>query len=155
MTAENKSGKDRNDAIVRHFILISLILYEVFDKLLMLIISALQSSKGINPQSGESERLKPKRTEQALSKKIVDQHSEQELIEIIYNKNVINALSKEILSDFVLANGKAIEELNKRSREKELTKLTNEQLREILDNTSSIRRLRKSELISTILEKEF
>ena len=54
-----------------------------------------------------------------------------------------------------LANGKAIEELNKRSREKELTKLTNEQLREILDNTSSIRRLRKSELISTILEKEF
>ncbi|WP_320668082.1 hypothetical protein [Prochlorococcus sp. MIT 1307] len=84
----------------------------------------------------------------------LSEKSDAELRAVLKNVDAISTLNKAQLTNLILSNQKALENLKLEERKKYLTGMTNQEIRSLLKGVTGVSRLRKSELVEMVMNQD-
>ncbi len=132
------------DDVIRHFILATIILFDVI----------IQASDLIGLSKGKSRKKLYHKNQVDLARKYLDAKEEQEIRNLLEEGEIISSLNKETLVDLILSNPELINTLIINERKASLMQMKNNELRSLLKGSDKLSRLRKDQLVDLVLLNE-
>ena len=172
MENKDQSQGITNDNILGHFILIGIFLFEIFLKLLNLLIPSKQiKAVGYDKDFKRNRRVIDSQNKFTLSTNLnkislrevqaIEKHkesltnkSEVDLRNILENIDLLSNLKKGKLIDLILSNEEATYKFLADEKRLKLNKCNKQELILMLNGLNNLSRLKKSALIELIIEKD-
>jgi len=144
MFQNERARTNKNDNILRHFILLGLFVLEAFVRIFELIRPEAKKHSESSKESAETEALRV----YLLTKNADD------LLGVLKEVDVLSTFQKHQLVDLVISNKDALERILSQEKRNKLFKMKNQELRSLLKDPEKALRYRKSELVEQVLYEQ-
>ncbi len=131
-----------HEIILQHFLLGIILFFEALILILNIIIPSPKRFKTSLDNQNNKKQL------------FLSEKSDAELRAVLKNVDAISTLNKAQLTNLILSNQKALENLKLEERKKYLTGMTNQEIRSLLKGVTGVSRLRKSELVEMVMNQD-
>ena len=153
MNLNVRQKKNTNDSILKHFILLGIVLYESFKKLIdLLVTNKIQRDNRFSEEEALEKLIKESGLEEIREN--ISSKNHQDLKAILQDTDLLSLFTKRQLIDLILSNPDALEKILINERKEVLLKMTNQDLKDSLNGVEKVYKLKKSELIEILIQQD-